>query len=782
MSVIKQLYSSSLLEKQYLLFLKDPTITTISFDLFETLLFRKVALATDIFKLVGNSQYVLDIFESSETFTQLRIEAEQSARQKYSFKEEVTIYEIYEQLPLLKEQISAIIDIELLYESENIFFNQQILHWIELATLHNKNIIFTSDMYLSKPQLQKIIPSNLDTQTFMDKFYISCECNATKANGSMYEHIVKNENITYVQLLHIGDNPSNDVAKAKQYGIHTLHYCIDEQLKQSLLFESNYMQNSLTPMHNVRILSSIVNPYEDKKQKFFFNLGASIFGPLLWEFSHWINELAKKHDVTQINTIMREGRTFYNALQQITRDKELNLIYASRKSTLLPSLDQKKIFTEGINLFFYRKLKVADLYAILKLPIHDKIIASNQNTLIKDASKIVFHGESFVNIIASDLNTRISEIQKNIKSEKLLFQKYLSSLNFSQKSLLVEFGGTGSILQNIKNAMEIPNQLNVLLYMHESGFKTMLHDKVFTFFPYTSTTKNLIETIRRTPEFIEILLNGNHQTTLCYQENEDGTISPQTTTIEMQDKDFSNIIESFDNGVNSFFTIAKEYNIGQKLFTRESLLKMLARIIDFPTSKEAHFLGELFYDEGSYENSKQKIIKNQDIQSIKELGVYESYLNSKNDLSYKIDEITWINGTITLIEPGFISKVNGFNIKSVNNVAINSIIKTFEELPKYNNIYIYGAGQFATELLTHTIMQELQIKAIIDTKAQIHSFKFLDFDVLSLNEIIFEKNDVVIVASAVFANDITDTIIQYLKTTQQHIAIINHKKGLVVYE
>ncbi len=119
----------------------------ISFDVFDTLIIRKVKCPTDIF----------DGLDGRDDFKQRRIYAEHRAR-VVAKNEEITIREIYEQLfpddPVLLEKVMAK---EIKKEVEVCTANEAALSLFNNLLKQGKQIILISDMYLSEKVIKEIL-------------------------------------------------------------------------------------------------------------------------------------------------------------------------------------------------------------------------------------------------------------------------------------------------------------------------------------------------------------------------------------------------------------------------------------------------------------------------------------------------------------------------------------------------------------------------------------------------------------------------------------------------
>ena len=774
MNKFKKIASESVLEKEFTKALTNENIKVVSFDIFETLAFRDVNQPSDIFRLTGKNKFVKKIFEHPDTFKNFRIEAERKARALNSKLEDIRLKLIYKQLPLSKDEQKKIISLELAEEYKSLYINYHVENCLQLALKAGKKVILTSDMYLSKKELKHLVLSKLKNKNLISDIFVSNTYNATKATGNLYPIVLKKLGLKPSELLHVGDNKYADIEMAKEKGITTFYYNIPSSLQEMVTLEAHYLK-TLHFYNNYRIQSALLNPYSNEKEAFFFNLGATIFGPLMWEFSHWISNTAKEHKLSQVNCIMREGRIFKKYIKKVDKSLELNLVYASRKSSYLPSINFKDIQKNGLNFYHYRQTCVQSFYDLFQLKIDDENIALHKETLLKDTNTLFMNGSTLLDMITKDIQNKMPQIKKNIKRERKYFRQYLKQLNYKNDSLLIDFGGTGSILKNIHHANTNKQKINVLFYTHESGFKNMLHDNLHTFLPYTQKTAKNIETIRRSHEIIEILLNGQKGTTLSYKKQNDKIVpitNPKNRLNEQQ-------LKAFEKGIDGFFSLAKKYKLQNKTFHREDLVGMLTRMIQVPTLDEANYLGDLYHDENYQSSHMQKIITQKHLHSLTH-NLQDAYYQSSHDPSFKLTEIPWVQGTITQLKPEYISSLRELKVKGINTHAVDKIMQTLQYNSIKNNIYIFGVGQFFKELYPKLQQQNIKLKGLIDSRAKFSPFSSEGFAVKSLEDVKLQTNDTIIISSAVFALEITSIILNHCKANNlNNIKIINQLDSLL---
>ena len=185
----------------------------VSFDVFDTLLHRRVVLPRDVFALVG---------ERSElaAFAEARFAAEVLARKTTrAHSVEVSLEEIYAALPAhLQCDPVRVRQLELALEKELTFANAAMLSLTHTLRAMGKRVIAVSDTYLTSAEVAELLAAKgFD----LDAVYTSCdhrEGNCGKYNGDLYPVICRAEGIEPGELLHAGDHSDADVGNALAAG------------------------------------------------------------------------------------------------------------------------------------------------------------------------------------------------------------------------------------------------------------------------------------------------------------------------------------------------------------------------------------------------------------------------------------------------------------------------------------------------------------------------------------------------------------------------------------
>lgn len=194
------------------------SVQIVSFDVFDTLIFRDARLPSDIFDIVGKK--VLSANEATG-FKAVRIQAEKDSK---AGKEETTLDEIYDKLTATygKEKSDRLKETEISTELESCHVNPEALRFFNRLKESGKRIVIVSDMYLSADTIGKIL-SDAGYNGY-EKLFVSSEYGKTKRSGSLYGYAANELGVRTDQILHIGDNLRSDYLSAKKQGLKAMLY------------------------------------------------------------------------------------------------------------------------------------------------------------------------------------------------------------------------------------------------------------------------------------------------------------------------------------------------------------------------------------------------------------------------------------------------------------------------------------------------------------------------------------------------------------------------------
>lgn len=334
---------------------------TISFDLFDTILVRKCYKPTDAF-------YFLDArlrhrFKKNGVFHDVRILAERAVR-RTSGEAEVTLDEIYDYIGRehdLDDSVTRELrEAEIRCEGELLDTRKSVMNLIELARHLGKEIIITSDFYMGRDVLGKILAQK---GVYYDKLIVSCDYCKTKSDGTLFS--VLRDAAVSDKILHIGDNWHSDYEMCRAAGIEAHFYpspiaCFmnritDVHSSPSVNVYTEPTGQWISYEHSLKFFEVRCalalcanriydNPYISYLRGSAFNcsgefMGYYALGMHLWGVGRWLYERNIGRG-SRLHFIARDGhlpRLAYDLINADGRASASDYLYSSRKA-LVPLL------------------------------------------------------------------------------------------------------------------------------------------------------------------------------------------------------------------------------------------------------------------------------------------------------------------------------------------------------------------------------------------------------------------------------------------------------------
>lgn len=310
----------------------------VSFDIFDTLILRKLEEPSDLFRLMElelQAEYPND--EALQSFFDKRIQAESEARKYYweiSRKTEITLDDIYnkliEQDNRFEDKIQFIKEKEIELETRICTRNPYMYEIYQQCIKRNIKIVFTSDMYLSYETIESILKKNGYNKYY--KLYLSSSLGLTKSTGELFEHVIKDLDISPEKILHIGDNMNSDVKKAQEKNINAYHYkkCADICDVKNLLHD----ESMISKVYNGLIINKLYSSRGSCNVDFWHEFGYKYVGILYYGFISWLQKKISKLDLDKYYFFSRDGyimKEVYELMYPEEKEK-LKYLYASRRA------------------------------------------------------------------------------------------------------------------------------------------------------------------------------------------------------------------------------------------------------------------------------------------------------------------------------------------------------------------------------------------------------------------------------------------------------------------
>lgn len=406
----------------------------ISFDIFDTCIFRPFGKPTDLYYLLESQNGMLN-------FGDYRRNAEAAARQKTTKPNfEVDIYDIYEELEkrcfLKKEEVEREIEME----KKVCYANPYMLKVFELLKKKKKTVIAISDMYLPSKVVKEILEKN--GFVGFEKIYVSCEHGYAKGQGKLFE-IAKADYPTKTKFAHVGDSKEADIKGAQKAGVTPFYY---EQCNEfGNKFRPQYLYSPVG-----QIYKGVVNNYlynGTNKNTAREDFGFLYAGPIVAGYCEWINEFVKNNNLDKIWFLARDMDIFYKMYNKHYKKYDNDYVVTSRFS-LQECLYED--FTDEI--LYHTLLSRCDRGYTIKQSFDEL----NLSFLIKECPKYGLNEKSFIfrsnldtlhKVIKDNLDKVIEYFKDNETAAKMYFKEKLGG---ARKICLVDLGWRGSIFGYLK--------------------------------------------------------------------------------------------------------------------------------------------------------------------------------------------------------------------------------------------------------------------------------------------------------------------------------------------
>ena len=378
----------------------------ISFDIFDTLIFRPFKDPKDLFNLLALNGNDLG-------FRKYRIDAEKGVRrlkQKYYGNYEVSLFDIYDELSKkieidINKRIKDEVDMEMELCYVNPFMKRVYQETLKLG----KKIIITSDMYLNKEILAKLLKKN----GYCDYTYLYVSCNEckNKRTGTLYQKI--KEDYQNETILHIGDKYDVDFLKPQEYNIDSIHYLAPKDRA----FPSYQMTKTIFDTYQAITMQYLYNGLQltsvQKEKDYLY--GFFVSGIFVLGYVCWIHDFAQKNNLDKIFFLARDGYILEKVYKILFQDIPCEYVLWSRYASLItvPGKDYNRFIWQ----FITRKVK------------------QNKNITVEDILN-----ELNILCLEEKLNM-VGVFRENKLSNKKIREIFLKTLN-AHKELVLESAKT----------------------------------------------------------------------------------------------------------------------------------------------------------------------------------------------------------------------------------------------------------------------------------------------------------------------------------------------------
>lgn len=399
----------------------------VSFDVFDSLLFRKVSDPKDVFNIVGHKLGVIN-YKSKRVF------AEQVARKK-SESGEITLLQICKVVEdLYGIDASLAYSLELRTEKEVCVANQFYVDLFKAGVLRGKRLIAVSDMYLPSEFIRELLAAS---GFYIDEIFVSCECNCSKADGRLWKKI--RGKFSMKKLVHIGDDCLADMKMCGKAGIDFFGIPNLSWLYQ--YYRECGIESSVMSLYGAQVnkLHTIQNG-----RSIFYEFGYIYGGILTYGFCRWLDQLALQNSYDLILFTARDSKVFFDVYARYFGQTKCKYLYISRFAALKISFE--KNFDLYFDIMFRSKFKKEYKLTVGKTlrqaELEDLIVYLKEYNLDEKSKLDATTKERLFDFLL-DNRFRIAQLYKK---DRKAFSEYIDPMvKEAKKICVVDLGWRGTV-------------------------------------------------------------------------------------------------------------------------------------------------------------------------------------------------------------------------------------------------------------------------------------------------------------------------------------------------
>ncbi len=324
----------------------DPAVHVVSFDVFDTLLRRRVMDPDHVFWLVEQTLLQRGYGQGwVRHFGHARVHAWHLAlrRAQLDGRQDTSFAEIYELLgsvlPGARPRLAEIAALELDLERAMLEAYPYGVGFFEEALSAGKRIILCSDQYLPKRFIEDQLKAS--GVAGYDHFYLSGVLGALKFTGALYDTIAVRLGVAREHILHIGDTEETDFLMANRRGLRAKLIPKSADLAEHGARQSAVTRHpSLASVASAMFLHREADDAGDKSDRgsavcgnYLEYLGYALLGPLLVGLARWLADRLASGEIERLWFLSRDGEGLAKvfALLYPGLSARVEYVYASRR-------------------------------------------------------------------------------------------------------------------------------------------------------------------------------------------------------------------------------------------------------------------------------------------------------------------------------------------------------------------------------------------------------------------------------------------------------------------
>ena len=584
------------------------TITRVtSFDIFDTLVVRKVAHPRDVFLHLATPQPFASWGLDAVTLQQHRIEAEMTARRagvSARRSAEVTLAEIHTELAARlgrdASEVPAMVRAERLVERALCVAHPVLRRTFDAARAAGRTVWCVSDTYHEAEFLRELLES---CGYALDGVHVvsSADQRMSKGEGRLLQRVAQDATVQPGEVLHIGDHPDADGAIPFRQGFRSVvhPWAASRHGDRPASCAGDAVALGLS-----QICARAVEP----PFPFWWRFGYAVAGPLLSAFALWLHERMAADGIDRAYFLLRDGEIMqrvYETLTEADSRPPVSLLESSRRAFVLPAMESGRSTITAQLLANEHARPAGELLERVGL-VPREFAASFRAVGLTPETVIGRHdaelaGRMMTLFARTDVATALL---KRSRAERALLWSYLrqEGVTAPGRIALVDIGWVGTIqraLVAVSGLQQHPMQVTGYYLGTLPGIEADLGGSVAHGFLFNAgapaVRARAILHLRQLVEFICSTERGS----LRGFRAEGGRVVPVHSAVDHPEAQRSKVAQVREGAVAFARGLVQERRLfGAQPLTVDAALRHLDRTILQPTDEEAREIGDVAHGDG----------------------------------------------------------------------------------------------------------------------------------------------------------------------------------------
>ena len=583
------------------------TADVVSFDIFDTLIVRKVASPRDVFLQLAIPSPFSGWGIDAVSLAQHRQLAENEARQHGATTRgsgEVTLHEIHtvlaQRLGRTPADVKTMVRAEQLVEMALCVAHPYLVRCVARAKADGKQVWFVSDTYHEVSFLRELLEG---CGFAMDGVQLvsSADERMSKGEGKLLLAVAERAKVAPGRVLHIGDHPVSDFRIPMQQGfMAVLHPWAASRHSD---------RHATTPGDAIALgLAQIGSRTVEPAFPYWFRFGYAVAGPMLSGFAMWLRERFLRDGVERSYFLLRDGEIIHDVYRALHGDRpgpELALLESSRRAFVMPALGGGNPSITSQLLACENPMPAREFLSRIGLRSRDFDASFRAVGLQPDDIIVQTDHDRVVRMVAMFARTDVVHAMlAQSKVERKLLMRYMQDQGVLAKGRigLVDIGWSGTIQKALVAAAKADQRTVDVHGFYLGTFPRIVQDlggsSASGFLFHAGVPNDQAQAVMQLVQLVEFICTTNRGSLHGFRQA-GARVVPVHGAVDHDTSQCASLAQLRDGALAYARALVQEQRVfGEQPISAAAAMRHLAHAIVTPTAEDAARIGDIRHGDG----------------------------------------------------------------------------------------------------------------------------------------------------------------------------------------